>query len=156
MDTWAFLALITMITNHFPQRLLWTQGEIILHVSHFINFTYVTQVFNFSLLTLSVIEVRLSNMKRLSDEIRKALGKIFGSFLLLFLLEIAKAFIRGLTWKGIEVSQGTSWDMGNGFWYKVNLNNRQEKIVHLHRDNNNLRICLLRGEGGSKTLETFK
>ena len=90
-------------------------------------------------------------MQWLSDEIKKHWVRIFGRFLLLFLLKIAKAFIRGLTWKGIEVSQGTSWDMGNGFWYKVNLNNRQGKIMYLHRDNNNnnLRICLLRG---SKTL----
>ena len=68
-------------------------------------------------------------MQWLSDEIKKTLGKVFGPFLLLFLLKIAKAFIRGLTWKGIEVSLGTSWDMGNGFWYKVNLNNRQGKII---------------------------
>ena len=60
---------------------------------------------------------------------KKTLGKVFGPFLLLFLLKIAKAFIRGLTWKGIEVSLGTNWDMGNVFWYKVNLNNRQGKII---------------------------
>ena len=68
-------------------------------------------------------------MQWLSDEIKKHWVRIFGRFLLLFLLKIAKAFIRGLTWKGIEVSLGTSWDMGNGFWYKVNLNNRQGKII---------------------------
>ena len=84
-----------------------------------------------------------------SYEIKKHWAKCLDPFLLLFLLKIAKAFIRGLTWKGIEVSLGTSWDMGNGFWYKVNLNNRQRKIMYLHRDNNNLRLCLLRG---SKTL----
>ena len=38
----------------------------------------------------------------------------------LFALKIAKVFIRSLTWKGIEGSQGRGWDMGDGFWYKVN------------------------------------